>query len=101
MLVMAVLADGKYAVSGWWVWSFLCLCPREDRICNRSICHGGETPTRCSRSSLGRERVHRWQHLHDRRYGHLPLVWLAGERLALWSWRVSERTGLQERPAVG
>jgi GSH-dependent disulfide-bond oxidoreductase len=54
-----------------------------------------------ARSSLSRERVHRRQHLYDRRYGYLPMVWLAGKRLALWSRRVLERTGLQARPAVG
>jgi GST-like protein len=66
-----------------------------DRYANR-----GETPTRCAGSSLS-ERVHRGQHLYDSRYGYLPLVWLAGKRLALWSRRVPERTGLQARPAVG
>ena len=40
-------------------------------------------------------------HLHDRGYGYLPLVWLAGKRLALWRRRVPERAGLQEASTAG
>ena len=83
MSFMAVLADGKRALSRRRVWPLLCLRTGEDRIRDRSVCHGGQTPARRARPSPGRERVHRRQLLHDRRYGHLSLVWRAGEGLAV------------------
>jgi GST-like protein len=43
VLVMVVLADGQRAVSRRGLRSFLCLCPDENRICNRPVCYRNET----------------------------------------------------------
>ena len=50
---------------------------------------------------LGGERVYRGQRLHDRRYGHLALVWRAGEGLALRRGRVSCRCRTTRTSSAG
>src|SRR6266571_4255410 len=74
---------------------FYAYAPEKIEYAIESVCHGGEASARRARPSLGAKRLHRGQHLHHRRYGHLPLVWRVGERLALWSRRVPECARLQ------
>ena len=77
---LAVLADGKRALSRRRLRPFLRLCADQDRICDRPLRDGGEAPARRARPPPGGERVHRGRRLHDRRHGDLPLVRRAWRR---------------------
>ena len=85
MPVVAVLAGGKRAICGRRLRPLLCVRADQDRICHRSVRHGGETSTRRARPAPRNERIYRWQRLHDRRYRRLALVRWSDKGLALRS----------------
>ena len=45
---LADVADGVRAVSGWRLRAFLPVCADEDRICDQSLCDGGQAPDGCA-----------------------------------------------------
>jgi glutathione S-transferase len=101
MPVVAVLAGGKRALRRWGLRPLLRLRADQDRICHRSVRHGGKASTRRARPAARSERIHRWQRLHDRRYRRLALVRRSDKGLALSSCRVPAGTRVPEREALG
>ena len=81
--LLAVLADGKRALSRRRLRPFLRLCADEDRIRDRPLRHGSETPARRARPPARAAQICRGQRLHHRRHGDLSLVWRPGEGLVL------------------
>ena len=79
MPVLAVLADGKRALSRRRFRPLLCLRAEQDRICDRSVRDGGEASPRRARSPPRRDRVSRGGRVHDCRYRRLAVVWRAGK----------------------
>src|SRR6185437_12117900 len=100
MPVVAVLADGQRAVPRRRFWSLICLCADQDRICHRSLRHGGEATARRARPAARRQRISRRLRLHDRRHGDLAVVWRAGQGSGLRRGRIPFRAGLQARAAL-